>query len=812
MENKAVSYNKMQVSVITTLFNYKNYISECITSVMSQDYKNIEMIIVDDFSDDNGFQVVSELQRVHNRVKLIRLNKNYGYSVAKNVGIKNSSGSVICMLDADDMLLPNSISSRMNKILDGYDFVHGYAFSFSKKRRWENELRKKWIKNQNSTLSWMNVHPQCVLLKKSVHDIVGLYDENLKCKSDREMWARIFNHGVKNLYIDKPVALYRHHQLQMHKSSWKKDNNKRLSSELMSLVEIRKTDISDCLLLSEYNAKIKMSEKKQKISNDEAAIVASVSPGDLYDDDFFSKRDGDKHDFSIILGEYATIKLGLRSVIDFGCGIGSFLSGVKKFGLNEIKGIEAGYESAKKYLVEDVSANICLGNVAVVSNFGKFDAAISIEVAEHLLPEQADSFCKNLANSSSRFIIITAAEPGQEGMYHFNCQKKSYWIKKIESLGFDYRKDLSDKISNGWEERRVKFNGPSIKNPKIPKYLIKNVMVFKINENHEDILKKNISIHSSNKDIEEKSIRISFDLPDNDSSGKHKFFQRLRDTIRNSKSVVVGTKEKSDIHFYINNVNNKSKVNIKRLDGVYFDGTVITKSRNAGIMKSMRSADGIIFQSVFCKEMGCKILNYKENKPSVIIKNGCDPLEFNVAPVVLDKPYFFALCKWRRHKRLKEAIEGFLHSNIENHYLVVSGKPDFMVKNPLIKYVGDLGRADMSAYTAGCIGTVHLAWIDWCPNSVVESLVAGKQVIHTDSGGTSEIVNGRGYMVRDSVWTGYQASPKNPPDLCIESISDAYRKSIESPIANFDFSDLLIENSCKNYLNFAKKILKVRVK
>ena len=50
--------------------------------------------------------------------------------------------------------------------------------------------------------------------------------------------------------------------------------------------------------------------------------------------------------------------------------------------------------------------------------------------------------------------------------------------------------------------------------------------------------------------------------------------------------------------------------------------------------------------------MGCKILNYKENKPSVIIKNGCDPLEFNVAPVVLDKPYFFALCKWRRHIKM----------------------------------------------------------------------------------------------------------------------------------------------------------------
>ena len=72
---------------------------------------------------------------------------------------------------------------------------------------------------------------------------------------------------------------------------------------------------------------------------------------------------------------------------------------------------------------------------------------------------------------------------------------------------------------------------------------------------------------------------------------------------------------------------------------------------------------------------------------------------------------------------------------------------------------------DLSRYIKGCIGTVHLAWIDWCPNSVVESIMAGKQVIHTNSGGTQEIVNGRGYQVKDKIWIGEKASPKSPPEI-----------------------------------------------
>jgi teichuronic acid biosynthesis glycosyltransferase TuaG len=94
-----------RISVITTLFNYGNYIEDCIHSVMNQSGVDFEMLVVDDGSTDDGPSIVSSLTKKFKNLTLIKLNRNYGYSTAKNVGIKESSGDTLVMLDADDMLL-----------------------------------------------------------------------------------------------------------------------------------------------------------------------------------------------------------------------------------------------------------------------------------------------------------------------------------------------------------------------------------------------------------------------------------------------------------------------------------------------------------------------------------------------------------------------------------------------------------------------------------------------------------------------------------------------------------------------------------
>ncbi len=104
------------VSVITTLYNYKKYIGDAINSFKRQDLGNIEMIIVDDASEDNPYEIIDKAKKSDSRIKYIRLDTNVGYSRAKNIGIKESQYETITMLDADDMLTDNSISMRLIKI------------------------------------------------------------------------------------------------------------------------------------------------------------------------------------------------------------------------------------------------------------------------------------------------------------------------------------------------------------------------------------------------------------------------------------------------------------------------------------------------------------------------------------------------------------------------------------------------------------------------------------------------------------------------------------------------------------------------
>ena len=239
----------MKVSVITTLYNYRKYIPDCIMSFLRQDMTDSEMIIVDDCSNDKPLDVISKF--LSGRVKYIKLDKNSGYSYAKNIGIKNSSSDILVMLDADDMLTESSLTMRFDKIQQGYDFVHGPVLDIKGEKRYISKLWKKWLNSSKSPDCYKLIHAQSVMLKKQIHKDIGLYDESLKCKSDREMWARIMYHGYKIGWVEDSVAFYRIHDKQMHKSKWKADNNDRLQRDVLGRISRRRKDLSDCIMLGD---------------------------------------------------------------------------------------------------------------------------------------------------------------------------------------------------------------------------------------------------------------------------------------------------------------------------------------------------------------------------------------------------------------------------------------------------------------------------------------------------------------------------------------------------------------------------------
>lgn len=104
------------VSIIIPMYNCSEFIVDCLTSVLNQTYSNIEIIIVDDGSNDDTLPLAEERLIDCQKPYLIVCNRNRGASGARNIGIKLAQGRYVSFLDADDLLTPDAISIMMDAI------------------------------------------------------------------------------------------------------------------------------------------------------------------------------------------------------------------------------------------------------------------------------------------------------------------------------------------------------------------------------------------------------------------------------------------------------------------------------------------------------------------------------------------------------------------------------------------------------------------------------------------------------------------------------------------------------------------------
>ncbi len=131
----------MDISVIVPLFNEDESLpelSEWITRVMNQHNFSYEVIMIDDGSTDNSWEVLQKISNNNNNFKGIKFQRNYGKSAALNEGFKASRGDVVITMDADMQDSPDEIPALYNMIMnDGFDLVSGW-----KKKRYDNTFTK----------------------------------------------------------------------------------------------------------------------------------------------------------------------------------------------------------------------------------------------------------------------------------------------------------------------------------------------------------------------------------------------------------------------------------------------------------------------------------------------------------------------------------------------------------------------------------------------------------------------------------------------------------------------------------------------
>lgn len=103
------------ISVIVPIYNVEKYIADCISSIITQSYKNLELILVDDGSTDNSYAICESFCKKDRRIRLTTVNRG-GVSKARNIGIEKSKGEYLLFVDSDDILLPDALLHYVNNV------------------------------------------------------------------------------------------------------------------------------------------------------------------------------------------------------------------------------------------------------------------------------------------------------------------------------------------------------------------------------------------------------------------------------------------------------------------------------------------------------------------------------------------------------------------------------------------------------------------------------------------------------------------------------------------------------------------------
>jgi glycosyltransferase involved in cell wall biosynthesis len=196
------------VTVIIPTFNRGWILKEAIDSVLSQDFKDFELIVVDDGSTDNTESI---LDGYDGDIIVLR-QVNRGVSAARNAAIALASGQLIAFLDSDDVWLPRKLTAQVDFFDSNPD-----ALICQTQEVWIRNGKRVNPKNRHKKLSGMIfkqslplciVSPSAVMMKKSLLNQTGLFDESLPACEDYDLWLRI-SCRYPVFLIDTPLIIKR---------------------------------------------------------------------------------------------------------------------------------------------------------------------------------------------------------------------------------------------------------------------------------------------------------------------------------------------------------------------------------------------------------------------------------------------------------------------------------------------------------------------------------------------------------------------------------------------------------------------------
>lgn len=219
--------NKLKVSVVVPVYNGESHLIQCLESILNQTYRNYEVLIINDGSTDNSFNIAQnfiDLREVGKNFRIITT-ENFGVSHARNLALSKATGDFFALLDCDDTWEENKLQKQLDLFEKHPDCIGSITSFFVVKQNASRNLKKIRLIAHRNIVSlrngWFSLEGNGGLISSTLvmrNSGMFRFNSNLSTGADLEFFLKACRAG--NIHIIKePLANYRLHGSQMHLNS-----------------------------------------------------------------------------------------------------------------------------------------------------------------------------------------------------------------------------------------------------------------------------------------------------------------------------------------------------------------------------------------------------------------------------------------------------------------------------------------------------------------------------------------------------------------------------------------------------------------
>ncbi|MGL5561919.1 MAG: glycosyltransferase [Tannerellaceae bacterium] len=202
-----------KVSIIMGVYNSENTIRQCIDSILSQTFENWELIMCDDCSTDNSYQIAEEYRSLYpTKIVLLKNEKNIRLAATLNRCLEYASGDYIARMDTDDICFAHRLEMQVLffETNPNYHLVGSRVVVF-------NELKQLGVRGLYGDVTVDSfrrgspfAHPSIMIKKDVLHELNGyrVSPETARCE-DLDLWIRLYTNGYRGFNIQEPLLYYR---------------------------------------------------------------------------------------------------------------------------------------------------------------------------------------------------------------------------------------------------------------------------------------------------------------------------------------------------------------------------------------------------------------------------------------------------------------------------------------------------------------------------------------------------------------------------------------------------------------------------